>query len=156
MALLVRVEVAREQRRRAELLVAERRLAEAAVAAADAAREHLEAQVQRQTLLWQHYRAILGLRSVTDIQKLRTTEQMLTARLESAGQAQHAAEAAEVEAIAARDRARQTLQTVSLRRLRRSRMADMLQQQEKQAAMLAEEESVSDELMDRIRGTVNE
>jgi hypothetical protein len=155
MVLLVRVEAAREQRRRAELVVAEAAQAEAAVVAKGAADEHLEAMEQRQTLLWQHYTTILGLRSAADIQKLRSAEQMLAARIESTRQARHVAEAAEKESIFACEQARVTLKTVSLSRLRRSRMADMLHQRERHAAMVAEEESVSDELMDRIRGTAS-
>ena len=62
MALLVRVEVAREQRRRAELLVAESTQAEAAVVAECATREHLEAREQRQTLFLMRIRQIISCR----------------------------------------------------------------------------------------------
>jgi hypothetical protein len=153
MMLLARVEEARENRRRADLLIAKEAHAEAVAGAEHAASTYLVTCEQRQAVLRQRYQTIRGERSDIDVQDLRSTEQILAERRDSAAHKQHAAEARKREAYAASERAREALQAVSQRRLRRSRMADMLKKTERRAAMIAEEESVSDELMDRFRGT---
>jgi hypothetical protein len=153
MTLLARVEDAREKRRRAELLIAEQSHAEAAAHAEDAALIHLKACEQREAVLRQRYRTIRGLRSDIDVQGLRSTEQILAVRRDCAEEARRAAEAQAREAFVASERARETLRAVSMRLLRRSQMADMLKQAEKHAALIAEEESASDDLADRFRET---
>jgi hypothetical protein len=153
MALLARVEEARETRRRAELLAAQNAHANAAAAAENAARQHASTREQRQTVLRQNYMMIVGRRSAVDIRDLRDIEQRLAAHEESTRQAQHSAEQAERTAFAEREKARELFRDVSMRCLRRGKTAGMLKQTEKRAATMAEEESVSDELMDRIRGT---
>jgi hypothetical protein len=153
MALLARVEEARETRRRTELLAAQNAHANAVAAAENAARQHASTREQRQTVLRQNYAMIVGRRSAEDVRDLRDTEQRLIARQESARQAQHAAESAERTAFAECEKARELLRDVAMRCLRRSKTAEMLKQTERRAATMAEEESVAEELMDRIRGT---
>jgi hypothetical protein len=152
MVLLALVEKAREARHRAELMAAESAHADAVVTFEAAARAHMLIRQQRQALLLHRYATIVGLRTVTDVQNLHATEQMLSARNEAAGQALNAAGAAQRDAFVICDLARETLRNVSLRRFRRDRMAYKLKQEEKHAAMVSEEENVSDELMDRIGG----
>lgn len=155
MTLLARVEAARENRRRAELVSAEEAHAEATARAEDAAQAYLRTCEQREAVLRQRYQTIRGVRSDVEVQGLRSAEQILAERRNAAGKAQRAAQAGEQEAFVAAEQARETFQAVSLRRLRRSRMADMLRLDEKRAALIAEEETISDELADRFRGAAN-
>lgn len=155
MMLLTRLEEAREKQRTAEFRAAARAHAGAAAAAQDAAREHLAARHQRQVVLSQSYAEIVGLRPINDVEALRTAEQMLAQRERAFGAAQQEADAAERQAAVACEQARAALQAASQRKSRRSRIAELLKDQESRAAVTAEEQSVSDELIDRFRGEVS-
>ena len=80
----------------------------------------------------------------------RTIFWQLAERQQAALAEQQAADRLAQAAQATCDRARNALSVVSQRNLRRGRMADTLRRQEALAALAAEEEAVSDELMERL------
>jgi hypothetical protein len=152
MLLLARVEAARESRRRSELAAADDRLQAATANAVEAANRFQCAREERQQTLSRLYAGAVGRRASTYIQGLRETEEVLAWHQETALQGSHAAEAARLQAAAEHDEAQDALRAASLRAARRSRMADTLQQQEKRAAMIEEEEQLADEVLERIAG----
>ena len=150
MRLLARVEAARESRCRSELQVAEAAWAAARACARAADADLVRTREHRSDVLRQNYAALPGLRSNLDIQALRLSEQMLAAQQQAAQEQRLAAEAAEDQARTVCERARGAFRLVSQRSLRRGRLADTLRRQAALASMVAEEEAVIDELMDRV------
>jgi hypothetical protein len=154
MQLLARVETARESRRRSELAVADDRLQAATASAVEAANRFECAREERRQTLSRLYADAVGQRRSTYIRGLRETEEVLAWHQETALQGSNAAEAARLQAAAERDEAQDALRAASMRAMRRGRMADTLKQQEKHAAMIAEEEQLADEVLERIAGAV--
>lgn len=154
MQLLARVETARESRCRSSWKQAEaafetaEQQARAAATALDRTREECA------SLLRQDYGAALGLHVSRDIQTLRALEMRVAARQAAALAVQQTAEQAARAASAVLQQAHEAWQVVSQRSQRRTRLADTLRQGDALAAMVAEEEAVADELMDRVGAAV--